>query len=146
MAPNSTWGVTPRESIERECARRGRASVVIGCRALLRGNQADPDLLLALGGPAAHAFLDDPDRADAYWPRVWGARGLLWAWDESATQDIGTALSDEAWRVREMAIKVIARHQIGGLVSDVAQLRSDDVARVRLAADRALAVLTSGQA
>ena len=48
MAPDSRWGMTPQQSIARECTRRGRADVVAGCRALVRGEQTDPDLLVAL--------------------------------------------------------------------------------------------------
>jgi hypothetical protein len=146
MATGSQWGITPRQSIERECARRGRAAVVQGCRDLLKGQPVDPELLLSLGGPAAQPFLDQEGREDAYWLRVWGARGLLWAWDDVATVEVKHALEDESWRVREMAIKVSARHLLGDLAADVAVLRTDAVARVRHAAERALVVLTANSA
>jgi len=42
------------------------------------------------------------------------------------------AARDDAWRVREMAAKVVARHLLGDLMSNVANLRSDPVARVRV--------------
>jgi hypothetical protein len=77
---------------------------------------------------------------------VWGARGLLWAWDGSATPEIRLAIVDEAWRVREMGLTVVARHDLGDLVTDVAAARDDPVARVRKAADRALAGLTTNRA
>jgi HEAT repeat protein len=117
--------------------------VVQGCRALLRGKQVDAELLLALGGPAAQVHIDDAERADAYWRRVWGARGLLWAWEDEATEEIGLALADDSWRVREMAVKVVARHRVGSLIHQVAMLRADEVERVRRVAERALTVLTS---
>lgn len=117
--------------------------MVQGCRALLRGTPVDAGLLLALGGPAAQVHIDDAERADAYWMRVWGARGLLWAWEDEATDEIGLALADESWRVREMAAKVVARHRVGSLISEVALLQDDEVDRVRRAAERALTVLTS---
>jgi hypothetical protein len=138
--------MTPQQSIERECALRGRADVVAGCRALVRGEQADPDLLLVLGGPAAGKFLDGGVHDDKYWLRVWGARGLLWVWDDAATPEVLLALGDDAWRVREMALKVIARQRVGDLVSEVAAARNDPVARVRQAADRALTLLTASGA
>jgi hypothetical protein len=36
LMPTGSWGVTPRASIEAECARRGRDAVVADCRELLR--------------------------------------------------------------------------------------------------------------
>ena len=146
MASGSRWGITPQQSIERECARRGHADVVAGCRALVRGEQVDPDLLMGLGGPTARKFLDGDVHDDTYWLRVWGARGLLWVWDDVATAELLLALSDDSWRVREMGLKVIARHRLGDLLTDVVAVRSDPVARVRQAADRALTLLTGSGA
>ena len=134
--------MTPQQSIEGECTRRGRAAVIEGCRELLRGEPVDPDLLVSLGGPAASKFLDGAEHDDTYWLRVWGARGLLWAWDASAIPEVVLAVGDESWRVREMGLKVIARHSIGDLVTEVAAARRDPVPRVRQAADRALEALT----
>src|SRR5271155_4636998 len=109
---SSQWGMTPRQSIEAECARRGASAVVAGCVDLLAGGDPeDEDLLMALAGPMARHVLDG--HAGPYWFRVWGARGLLWAWEESATPAVVRATADEAWRVREMAAKVIARHRVG---------------------------------
>ncbi len=146
VASDSRWGMTPRQSIERECARRGRAELIAGCRALVRGEEVDPDLLLALGGPAAGKFLDGGGHDDTYWLRVWGARGLLWVWDEAAQPEIQLSLRDAAWRVREMGLKVIARQRLGDLLAEVAVARGDPVPRVGQAADRALALLTSAGA
>jgi hypothetical protein len=142
----SRWGLTPRQSIEAECARRGRAAVVAGCVGLVEGHDVDPSLLVALGGPGADKFLDGRPHDDTYWLRVWGARGLLWAWDDSALEAVRRALRDEAWRVREMAAKVVARNLVGDLLPEVAALRDDPVPRVRAAASRAVTVLTAGGA
>jgi hypothetical protein len=142
----SQWGMTPQQSIQRECARRGRADVVAGCRALVRGEAVDPDLLRALGGPGADKFLDESAHDDSYWLRVWGARGLLWVWDDAATAEVHRALADDAWRVREMALKVIARQRLGDLVTEVANARNDPAPRVRRAADRAVTLLTASGA
>mgnify|MGYP006137620203 CR=1 FL=1 len=52
-----------------------------------------------------------------YWLRVWATRGLLWAWDDIALETVGAALDDDAWRVREMAVKVVARHRLEDLLA-----------------------------
>jgi HEAT repeat protein len=91
-----------------------------------------------------------------------GPRGLLHAWDDtaaggSATDDpaaggsaadtaahaIIHATEDDAWRVREMAAKVIAKHHVGEALDAVAGLRDDPVPRVRAAAHRAVVTLTA---
>lgn len=137
-------GMTPRQRVEQECSRRGKAAVVAGCVRLVEGGEAEATLLLALGGPGASKFLDGGSHADTYWLRVWGARGLLWAWHPSATEAIRAALTDEAWRVREMAAKVVARHLLDDALDDVAVLLADPVPRVRAAGARALMRLTGG--
>jgi len=104
----------------------------------------DDALLLALAGPAAQSVLDgQAGGKTGYWPRVWAARGLLHAWDDRATTAIVQATTDDAWRVREMAAKVIARHRVGAALTAVAELRNDPVRRVRAAAERAVVLLTA---
>jgi HEAT repeats len=138
------WGMSPRESVRVECQRCGEKAVVVACLDVLTGQNIDDRLLHILGGPAAKQVLDGrAGGAAGYWPRVWAARGLLYAWDESATAVIVRATSDEAWRVREMAAKVIAKHRIGDALNAVIALREDPVPRVRAAAQRAIAVLTA---
>jgi hypothetical protein len=142
----SQWGVTPRVSIEAACRRRGREDVVDRCLQLLAGGDADDaDLLMALAGPGAPQLVDTT-RTDGYWLRVWGARGLLWAWDTSCdaplTAALRGALSDPHWRVREMALKVATRHLVADLLDDVLPLRDDPVPRVAGAARRAVVRLT----
>jgi HEAT repeat protein len=134
----SHWGMTPRQSIEQECARRGKAEVVAGCIELLSGREADAELIIALGGPPGRAVVAGDQAWPDYWLRVWAARGLLWAWDDQALACLEAALDDDAWRVREMALKVVARHRLSDVVVKVADLREDPVARVRAAAQRAL--------
>ena len=143
MTAPSSWGKTPRESIEHECARRGKAAVVAGCIALLGGGEADAALILALGGPPARWVVTGEPSGPPYWLRVWATRGLLWAWDDAALQSVEAALNDEAWRVREMALKVVARHRLEDTFLTVADLQSDPVARVRTAASRALMRISS---
>ena len=81
-----------------------------------------------------------------YWPRVWGARALLYAWDVSAEPAIVRATGDAHWRVREMAAKVIARRLVDVGLEAVVALRDDPVPRVRAAAERALVALTVADA
>jgi hypothetical protein len=147
MPSRSEWGLTPRESIDLECARRGTAELVAGCVALLTGEPAhDGRLVAAIAGPAGQP---PPDGARRYWLRVWGARALLYAWDDgndAAPAAIRAALADEAWRVREMAAKVVAKRVIGMALADVARLRDDPVPRVRQAGQRATVILTAAGA
>jgi hypothetical protein len=140
----SRWELTPRQSVELECARRGHQQVVDGCVKLLRGLDVDDNLIMALGGPAGRIVLDDgPAQRNQYWRRVWGARGLLYVFDDRAASAIIGALHDEHWRVREMAAKVIARHKIDAALAAVANLRDDPVPRVRSASERAVVMLTA---
>jgi HEAT repeat protein len=138
----SLWSVTPRDSIEAACRERGKPDVVAGCMALLAGGDADVSLLQSLGGPNADWYLDHGPQ-HRYWLRVWGARGLLWAWDDAATSAVIAALADESWRVREMALKVIARHRVDDALDAVTERVDDPVPRVRTAAAKALQRLTA---
>ncbi len=144
MPRKSVWGLTPKQSIELECARRGRAQVVAGCIRLLRREEVDENLMIALGGPMAQGILDaGSPQVHLYWLRVWGARGLLHVYGDEAEDSVIAALADQHWRVREMAAKVVARHQVGAALTAAAELRGDPVARVRAAAGRATMVLTA---
>jgi HEAT repeats len=143
MPSRSIWGLTPKQSIELECARRGEADVVAGCVELLAGRDADDELVFAIGGPGARSVLDG---WQPYWLRVWAMRALLYAWDDTARPAVRAGLADQAWRVREMAAKVIARRQLGDALAEVARLRDDPVPRVRAAAARAVTILTASGA
>jgi HEAT repeats len=139
--------MTPKQSVEAECARRGTAAVAAGCAALLIGEDADDALIIALAGPPARYVLDTgPAPVHRYWLRVWGARGLLYAWDDTARPAVLAALADGHWRVREMAAKVVARHLVGEALPAVAGLAGDPVPRVRQTAQRAIARLTAAGA
>ncbi|HEX4787796.1 MAG TPA: HEAT repeat domain-containing protein [Actinospica sp.] len=132
----------PREAIQAECGRRGRDEVVAGCVALLRAQPVGDAFVLALGG-AHGALVLDSGTESQYWLRVWGARGLLWAWDDVALPALLDALGDEHWRVREMAAKVVARNRVGAAFEAVESLRTDPVSRVARAAQRAVAALVA---
>jgi HEAT repeat protein len=137
------WGKSPRDSIERECQRRGKDKVVSGCMSLLGGESADAELIYALGGPPASWVFTGEAPGPDYWLRVWAARGLLWAWDDAAVPCIMTALQDDAWRVREMALRVVAKHRLAIAAEAVAALRDDPNHRVASAASRAHARLVN---
>jgi hypothetical protein len=114
---------------------------------LITGDDTDAALIVALGGPPARRLLaGDPATDQRYWLRVWAARGLLWAWDDSGLDGVRMAVRDPAWRVRELAAKVVARHLLGDLLPVMAKLQGDPVPRVRAAATRAVAVLTNAGA
>lgn len=130
----------PRTLVDRACARWGRPAVVDGCRRLLLGESPDRaglvDLVRVLGAPLAdHELARDPE---SYWFRTWAARGLLWSWHDDALPELRTALTDDHWRVREMAAKVAARHRLDDLLEPLDALRVDPNARVRAAAARAV--------
>lgn len=144
MATRGDATATPRQRIEAACARRGRSAVIVGCADLIDGRVDEGFLIELVGSGADYVLHGGP--VHAYWGRVWGARGLLWACepdpDPVAVAALRVAMRDEAWRVREMAAKVVARYGYGDLFEDVARLRVDDVPRVSAAAERAVVALT----
>jgi hypothetical protein len=140
---------TPKLRIALECDRRGPAPLVGACVALLEGRpeEVSDAMITVLGGDPARTVLDGKAGGrDGYWPRVWGARGLLHAWDPAATDALIGATQDEAWRVREMAAKVVAGHRVGDAFDAMTALRTDPVGRVRAAAARAVTLLTAAGA
>jgi hypothetical protein len=133
---------TPRLRVEHACRRWGRDEVVRRCLALLAGEDDEPEFIAMLGGPPALQLLSaGVPQTQAYWVRVWAARGLLWAGVGDEVEPVRVALGDASWRVREMLCKVIARHALGDVLDDVAQLESDPVPRVRVAASRAVTTI-----
>jgi hypothetical protein len=135
--------MTPKQSIEFECDRRNAGAVVHDCIAILDGRAFDADFLRVIGGPSAEVVLEGrAGGLDGYWPRVWAARGLLHVWDDVATDAIIDATTHGAWRVREMAAKVIARHHVTPAIDAVVKLLDDENARVRVAAGRAFRIIT----
>ena len=133
----------PRERIRAEAARRGTHDFAATCAAVLTGRDADDALIRVLAGRSAKWFIGRDDAMLDYWQRVWAARGLLWSWDDTALPALLTALDDEAWRVREMALKVVTRHGLDeALDLAVAARQNDPNGRVRTAAARAVMRLT----
>jgi len=129
---------SPRERVGQACYRDGEAAVALWCADLLAGRALLDERIVSLGGPHAVAVLEGREKAD-YWPRVWAARGLLYAWTPRAAPAVVAALDDESWRVREMALKVVRLRELGEAADRAADLAGDEVERVRKAAVRALA-------
>ncbi len=118
--------------------RYGEANVVERALSLLAGNYEGEDFLLFVGGEHAQGILDGAPVL--YWPELWGARALLYVWDESAGPAIIETLSNPAWRVREMGARVAAARELPA-ASALSGLLGDQVPRVRAAAARALGAL-----
>jgi hypothetical protein len=139
--------MTPRESVEVACRDRGTINVVNACIGLLNGEGLTPEWGTILGGPASHTVVNGGEGGPlGYWSRTWALRGLLYAWDSSAEVPVIASLTDEAWRVREMAARVINRRRIGEALSALALVQNDPIARVRSAAQRALITLVEQEA
>jgi hypothetical protein len=109
---------------------------------MLDGDDSDPSLIVALGGPrwpsGPRFDRPRPSRSPRYWLRVWPARGLLWAWDDEAESMIVNAATDEQGRVRELTAKVVARHHVSRALRAMRLLVEDEIPRVRAAALRAV--------
>lgn len=123
----------------------GEAAVARWCADLLAKRVAYADSrrppITWLGGGHAVRLLKRRGfdvRGQDYWPRVWGARGLLYAWSDGAADAVIASLVDEAWRVREMAAKVVRGRQLADADVALSTLLDDAVPRVRAAAVRAL--------
>jgi HEAT repeat protein len=103
---------------------------------------ADPhdhlEALPALTG--LHASALALDRRGEEWPRVWGARGLRYLWDDSAGPAVVDGLHDPAWRVAEMCLKVAWQGELGAAAHPAASLAGHTLRRVRVAALRTLGV------
>ncbi len=108
------------------------------CADLLAG--ADPhgyvEMLGYLGSNCRRAAFD-PSWYD-YWPRTWGARGLLYVWADSAARVVVNGLHDEHWRPAEMCLKVAAKREIGEAGPGALPLTEHKLPRVRAAALRCL--------
>ncbi|MGX5681437.1 HEAT repeat domain-containing protein [Schumannella luteola] len=118
----------------------GETGVVDRAVALIGGLSAGDDFLLFVGGTHAQGVLEGAPVL--YWPEVWGMRTLLYVWDDSAADAVRSGLQNQAWRVREMAARVTAARSLLH-TAELLELLTDDVARVRAAAARALGAVGS---
>jgi hypothetical protein len=126
---------SPAERIAKVVAELGEDEVVARATALIAGLNAGEDFLLAVGGRHAQGILDGAP--PLYWPEVWGARTFLYIWNDSAIPAVLAGLGNQAWRVREMSAKVVARRELG-YPAEIAVLATDEVARVRAQSARTL--------
>jgi hypothetical protein len=126
---------SPAERIAKVVEQLGEDEVIARATALIAGLNAGEEFLLAVGGRHAQGILDGAP--PLYWPEVWGARTFLYVWNDSAIPAVLAGLGNQAWRVREMSAKVVARRELA-YPAEVAALAVDEVARVRAQAARAL--------
>jgi hypothetical protein len=96
-----------------------------------------PDMVRYLGGPSGEALLRGSPSWQPYWAPTWGARGLLYVWDESAAPAVLDGLRHEAWRVAEMCLKVATKRRLP-CGDDAVRLAGHELPRVRAVAMRAL--------
>ena len=113
----------------------GEAEVIDRALSLLDGNNEGDDFLLFVGGEHAQGILDGAPVL--YWPELWGLRALLYVWDAKATPAVVNALHNPAWRVREMAARVIIARDLPA-AAELTELLTDETPRVRIAVARAL--------
>lgn len=112
----------------------GTEAVAAWCAAVLAGDSHDAGSLAWIGG--RHAVVAEHLRD--YWPRVWAARALLYAWTPRAEAAVLGGLHDPAWRVREMCAKVVRHRGLERAEPILTHLLDDPVLRVRAAAEAAL--------
>lgn len=131
---------SPGDRIALAVERFGEREVSDRAAALLSGTNEGEEFLLWVGGRHAQGILDGAPAL--YWPEVWGARTLLYAWDGPAAEVVRAGLANQAWRVREMCCRVVVVRDLpfGG---ELIPLLRDESARVRANAARALGAVGS---
>ena len=131
------------ERLAAAVAKWGTAEVVQRAVALVGGFNSGEEFLLVVGGRHAQGILGGAP--PLYWPELWGTRALLYVWDDSAAPAVAAALANRAWRVREMATRVVATRSLP-VAEALAELLRDEVARVRASAARALGAVGDASA
>jgi len=126
---------SPQKRVAAAIEALGEREVVDRAIGLLAGLNVGEEFLIVAGGPHAQGLLDGAP--PLYWPEVWGARVLLYAWADDAKDAVAAGLQNQAWRVREMCARVagIRGLEVAPLLRE---LLTDDVARVRAAGAKAL--------
>jgi hypothetical protein len=126
---------SPASRIAAAVQRFGEREVADRAAALLSGANEGEEFLLWVGGRHAQGILDGAPAL--YWPELWGARALLYAWDDIVAPTVERGLGNRAWRVREMCCRVVAERQLP-VGEAVVPLLTDEVPRVRASAARAV--------
>ncbi len=134
-------------------APRDREAPVVELVVELAGHVGEPAVVALacelLGGADRAAYPDelvyltrlaDSDAHPAEWTRVWGARALLYVWDDGAADAVVAALDDDVWRVAEMCLKVATRHEVATAADGAVRLAHHELPRVRGHALRLLGV------
>lgn len=137
-SPDVPLDASPGDRLALAIEKFGESAVADRAASLLGGNNEGEEFLLWVGGRHAKGILDGAPAL--YWPEVWGARALLYAWDDSAASVVRLGLANQAWRVREMCCKVAAARELG-FPEDLAGLLADATPRVRASAARALGIV-----
>jgi len=129
---------SPRQLLALLEAHVGTARAAQLCADLLDDDPHEhAGLVVFLGGHAGRSILDDGTSWKPYWARVWGARGLLYVWDDRVIPAVLSGLRDDVWRVAEGCLRVCALHELPG-GDDAAALTVHELPRVRAAALRSL--------
>lgn len=134
--------LSPADLVAAAVREFGERELVLRCVALLRSGSwvDDPGLLPAIANGQGSEVMAGR-WGPPYWARVWAMRTFLYAWDPAAVPVVVAALSDEAWRVRELGGKVAAKREVGEAASALVPALADEVPRVRAAAARAVGVV-----
>ncbi|MGA9746076.1 MAG: hypothetical protein WBQ50_01335, partial [Nocardioides sp.] len=105
---------SPRDRLARLEAVVGTREAALLCADLLASADPTdhPQMLRWLGDASGRAILEGSPSWLPYWGNVWGARGLLYVWDDDATPAVLGGLGHEAWRVAEMCLKVSAHRDL----------------------------------
>lgn len=141
LPPPAHLDALPRALLAELAKHVGEVSAAEQCADLLAG--ADPhdfaDVLPYLGGRPALAVLEGGLKRG--WARVWGARGLLYVWCDTAASAVVEGLADRSWRVAEHCLKVSTLRELGAAGPGATVLTSHRLARLRAQAVRTLGVV-----
>ncbi len=142
IPPPTDLAAAPRQLLTQFAHTIGESAAAAICADLLEGAAAatHASALPYLAGRPAAPMLEGRWGPD-YWLRVWGARGLLYVWNDRVAPAVVAGIVDEQWRVAEMCLKVAARRELGEAGPGAERLMVHERPRVRQAALRALGVV-----
>ena len=139
LPPRPEGRPSPRELLGVLADQVGESSAALLCADVLDADDpaAQAATVRFLGGRAGESVLAGTGGWKAYWARTWGARGLLYVWDDRVAPVVLSRLSDEAWRVAEMCMKVATLRELPGADAAV-RLSTHELPLVRAVAMRLL--------